>query len=117
MQPTDRASTIRYACGHTQTIPNGKGYRSQSAMRCSTCMGFSKTIGHELVCAAARQAQEPSAEDYPPEEPHMCQCGHDSDYHRGGVGSCEQVVEQFGPLGLFCECMAFVDVVSPTSTS
>lgn len=37
----------------------------------------------------------------------MCECGHDSDDHVCGVGSCEHVVQQFGPLGLFCECGHF----------
>jgi hypothetical protein len=57
MQPTNRDSTISYACGHVQTLRNGKGYQSRSEMRCPDCMGFSRTIGHELVCAAARQAE------------------------------------------------------------
>lgn len=37
----------------------------------------------------------------------FCKCTHSEDDHRGGVGSCEYIAQQFGPLGLHCICMTF----------
>jgi hypothetical protein len=91
---------------HLQEERNAESAREAAEAEddvCSCGHGRGVHIGYPLGCRT--ESCPCIVWDY--NDPLPCACGHDEDDHRGGTGGCEHVVEQLGPLGLFCSCEAY----------